>query len=245
LAGQELVNAVSSSALQAEQERSLTLAENRFLLSLPTDLYDRITPNLKLLHLQREDVLLRAGEEIKSVYFPTTCLVSMVVSLSNGSTIEATTIGSNGYVGLSAFIGGVQAETTAMVQIAGDAYEFDIASFRSILEDDRMRAAAGKFAATIHSTVAQSTACIAFHPVQERLARWLLMVRDCIQQDEYLLTQDFLAIMLGVQRPTVTIAVRILETAGLVQHHRGRIRILDVPGLINAACECYKPSAIT
>jgi CRP-like cAMP-binding protein len=216
------------------------MAESRFLNALPADLHALMRPDLRPVVLKRDDVLLRAGEVMDFVYFPTTGLVSMVVSLENGSTIEATTIGNDGFSGLSAFLGRQRADATCMVQIAGDGLRMPVDRFLSHLEDRRLHEHVGAFAAKTFATIAQSTACIAFHPVQERLARWLLMVRDGTEQDEFELTHDFLAVMLGVHRPTVTIAIRILESAGLINHGRGHIRVLDADGLKLAACECYR-----
>jgi CRP-like cAMP-binding protein len=164
----------------------------------------------------------------------------MVVTLENGNTIEATTVGSDGFVGLSVSLGTERADVTAMVQVAGDALRMDVNAFRSCLEEPQFRASVGRYTAKVFATIAQSTACIAFHPLQERLARWLLQVREGVEGDEFVLTQDFLAIMLGVHRPTVTIAIRMLEGAGLIEHHRGRIRIVDAAALTEAACECAR-----
>jgi CRP-like cAMP-binding protein len=183
-----------------------------------------------------------AGEEIEFVYFPTSCLVSMVVALESGSTVEAATVGSDGFVGVSAFLGMNDADITAFVQIEGEAFRLEIAEFRRLLGDSGVRAACGSFAAKTLATIAQSTACIAFHPVQERLARWLLLVRDSTERDEFALTQDFIAVMLGVHRPTVTITIRLLESAGLIEHRRGLVRIVDREALAQAACECYRAS---
>jgi len=241
------VNAVcpQSSLLPNAQNGRLKVADSRFIRSLPLDLQQRLAPDLEVVDLQRDDVLLRIGEVITAVYFPTTCMVSMVVTLENGSTIEATTIGSNGFVGVSTFLGKERAEATGMVQIAGEALRMEVAAFRRHLQDERFRASVGGLTAQVFATIAQSTACIAFHPVQERLARWLLMVRDGIERDEFPLTQEFLAVMLGVQRPTVTIASRTLEKAGLIEHRRGKIRIPDIEALAQAACECYRaPSPV-
>jgi len=216
------------------------VADSRFIAALPADLQQSMRPDLELMDLARDEVLLRIGDLIDAVYFPTTCMVSMVVTLENGSTIEAATVGSNGFVGISSFLGGQRAEATGMVQIAGEALRMDVAAFQTHLQDPRLRANLGAYTAATFATIAQSTACIAFHPVQERLARWLLMVRDGIERNEFPLTQEFLAVMLGVQRPTVTIASRTLEKAGLIEHRRGRIRIPDAEALAQAACECYR-----
>jgi CRP-like cAMP-binding protein len=197
-------------------------------------------PDLQHVDLKRGDVLLKAGELIEAVYFPTTCLVSMVVTLENGNTIEATTIGNDGFSGLSAYLARDRADATCMVQVAGAALRMRAEAFRRHLEDVRLRDQVGNYAAKIFATITQSTACIAFHPVPERLARWLLMVREGIERDEFLLTQDFLAVMLGVHRPTVTVAIRSLETAGLIDHQRGHIRIIDAEALEQSACECYR-----
>jgi CRP-like cAMP-binding protein len=239
---EEAVNAVATQTLLTYSRRtaSLALAESRFLRALPGDLLDSMAGDLEAVDLKRGDVLLKAGELIEFVYFPTTCLVSMIVSLENGNTIEATTIGSNGFSGISVYLGRDTAAATCITQVAGEALRMRAAAFRRHLEDVRLRDHIGRYAAKILINIAQSTACIAFHPVPERLARWLLMVRDGLDEDEFLLTQDFLAVMLGVHRPTVTVAIRSLAAAGLVEHQRGRIRILDPDALMEAACECYR-----
>ena len=190
--------------------------------------------------MKRGDIMLTAGEVIEHIYFPTDCLASMIVTLESGNTVEAATVGNDGFVGISAFFGVNRAEISAVVQIAGKSQRIELALFNELMRDDRFRDTAGAFAARTLGTVAQSTACIAFHPVQERLARWLLLVRDSTDRSEFLLTQDFLAVMLGVHRPTVTIAIRLLESAGLIEHRRGRIHIVNPKALVQASCECYR-----
>ncbi len=218
------------------------MAQSRFLSALPADLLKRIEPDLEAVSLKRDQLLMRAGTEMDYVYFPTDCMISVVVTLENGNTIEAITVGNDGFVGISAFLGLERADATAMVQIAGDCLRLNVAAFRRLLQEARLRELLGAYTARTFALIAQSTACIAFHPVQERLARWLLMVRDGIERDEFLLTHDFLAVMLGVHRPTVTIAIRILEKAALIEHRRGVVKIVDPDGLTQAACECYRAS---
>jgi CRP-like cAMP-binding protein len=215
------------------------VAESRFLQSLDPEIRAFIEPELERLDLRRGDVLLTAGEFIDYVYFPTSCMASMVVTLKSGNTVEAATVGNDGYVGVSALLGMEKADVTAVTQIAGEALRVRIEVFRELLLNPRFRALADSFGAKILATIAQSAACMAFHPVQERLARWLLLVRDSTEMSEFNLTQDFIAVMLGVHRPTVTIAIRLLESAGLIEHQRGVIRIVDGPALVDAACECY------
>ena len=199
-------------------------------------------PDLDRIRLTRGAVLQTATARPDFIYFPIDCLVSMVVTLESGDMVEAATIGNDGYVGISTFLGIDPARLTAMVQIAGEAFRMPVDAFQALTDIPELRSRLQTYTSKAISTISQSVACMAFHPVQERLARWLLLVRDGLQRDEFPLTQDFLAVMLGVHRPTVTIAVRILETAGVISHRRGVIRIVNVPALKDAACECYEAS---
>jgi Mn-dependent DtxR family transcriptional regulator len=115
--------------------------------------------------------------------------------------------------------------------------------FHKLLNDNAFRTALGAFTAKTVATIAQSTACNTFHPVHERLARWLLLVRESTKRNEFALTQEFIAVMLGVHRPTVTIAMRLLQSAGLIEHRRGSIRIAAPDALAEAACDCYRLSS--
>jgi CRP-like cAMP-binding protein len=187
-------------------------------------------------------VIHRAGEPIDYVYFPTSCLVSMVAAVEKGSTVEAATAGSDGFVGVSALLGMERADITAVVQMDGETLRMRIGDFRRHLADERFRQKLGAFVAKTVATIAQTAACNAFHPVQERLARWLMLVRDSTEREEFPLTQEFIAVLLGVHRPTVSIAIRRLESAGLIEHSRGLIHIVDSPALAKAACECYRLS---
>lgn len=196
-------------------------------------------PDLEEVTLRRGEILSAAGELIEWVYFPVDAMISAVVVLANGSMIEAQAVGTDGFTPMLLAIDGDRAETTAMVQIPGPALRMNADSFRRHLETPELRRRTWSYMADVLRLIGQSTACIAFHPVQARLARWLLVVRDNTGRDEFPLTQDSLAAMLGVHRPTVTIAVRLLEAAKLIEHRRGRIRLVDPAALIAAACECY------
>ena len=223
-------------------EPVLITAKSRLLDSLPRYLQEAIAADLDPLTVRRGDNLARAGEPIEYVYFPTSCLVSMVVTLENGSTVEAATAGSDGFSGMSAFLGMKLSDITAVVQIDGETLRMRIDDFRRHLADEIFRERLGAFVAKTLATIAQSAACNAFHPVHERLARWLMLVRDCTEREEFPLTQEFISVMLGVYRPTVTIAIRLLSSAGLIEHRRGVIRIVDSLALAEAACECYRLS---
>ena len=218
----------------------LAVAESRFLNSLPPDLLARIATDLTEVELRRDTILARAGHPVEFVYFPAGCIVSTVVTLETGNTIEATTIGSDGLVDVAVFLGKQNADANSMVQVPGRAFRMPVDAYKVHLEDRRLHDRIGQFVSRMFATIAQSTACVAFHPAHERLARWLLMVRDGVEHDEFPLTHEFMAIMLGVHRPTVTIAIRLLESAGLIEHRRGSIRIIDGDALQDAACECYR-----
>lgn len=192
------------------------VSRNRLLLSLSPALLSRLQPDLTNLQMEASRVLMVAGDVMDFVYFPTTCMISMVVTLENGSSIEASTIGSDGFAAASALLGVERTDATHIIQLPGDALVMPIKSFREHLADAAFREPVSSYVAKTLSIVAQSSACIAFHPVQERLARWLLMVQDCTERDKFALTQDFIAVMLGVYRPTVTLAMHALENAGLI-----------------------------
>jgi CRP-like cAMP-binding protein len=217
------------------------VAESRFLNGLPVDLLDRMRGGLATVLLTKGEVLVRTGSEIDYVYYPTSCLVSIVFALRAGHMLVVESIGTDGFVGLPAFLSKNQvAGTTSRVQISGEALRMSAQVFYTHVEDSRLRRYISKYAARTLTTLAQSAACAAFHPVHERLARWLLIARDGIQSDEIGLTHDNIALMLGVHRPTVTNAIHALESAGLIKQSRGSILIVDGNRLVEAACECYR-----
>ena len=219
------------------------MAESRLLQSLPPEVSAEIIVKAERLNLAQGDVLFEARAPERFVHFPTDCLISMVVVLESGNTVEAAaTVGNDGFVGISSFLGTSESDVTAIVQLPGEALRLTTEDFRELVDEPGVRAILGAFVAKTLATVAQSVACNTFHPVHERLARWLLLVRDSTQKDEFSLTQEFIAIMLGVYRPTVSIAIQQLEAEQLIEHRRGRIRILAPDALAESACECYKRS---
>jgi CRP-like cAMP-binding protein len=180
------------------------------------------------------------GHPLEFVYFPTTCLASLVAMTESGNMVEASTVGKEGFIGMQALFGlPAMASTGCVIQIAGEALRMPVSQFSQDIEDGRLRRALGAYVGWVMAVINQSAACLAFHPVQERLARWLLMVRLGTEQDEFPLTQEFLAVMLGSHRPTVSIAMGALENAGFIEHRRGVIRIVDSLGLESASCECF------
>jgi len=216
------------------------LSGNRLLAAVPPALISEIASQLQPIDLIQGDVLLQRGQALEVIYFPTTGLISMVVDLHNGSTVESLTVGKDGFVETAAFFGLRQATLKGIVQIAGRALVMPVSTFYTCLKDEVFREVMGGYVEEAMALLAQSSACLAFHPVEQRLARWLLEVQDRIEENELRLTHEFLAQMLGVQRPTATIAVNMLVKSELIEHRRGRVRIVDQQGMEAASCECYR-----
>jgi CRP-like cAMP-binding protein len=217
-----------------------TMSRNRLLAALPPELAKGVSNDLTSISLKQPQLIVERGAIIEFIYFPTTCLISMVVDLHNGNTVEALTVGKDGFVETAAFFGKTNSTFKGLVQITGEALRMRIEDFQRHIDDPRFRDTLGTYVEDAMAMLAQSSACLAFHPVEQRLARWLLEVNDRIDTEQLGLTQEFLSQMMGVQRPTATIAVRMLVSAELISHRRGAVRIVDRARLEEAACECYR-----
>jgi CRP-like cAMP-binding protein len=215
------------------------MTENRLLQSLPADIQRRVMADTELVSVTRQQSVAMRGQSIEHVYFPTTSMVSVVVTFENGNALEAGLVGNDGHTGLSILLGAGVAHSDMYVQIPGNALRIEVGALRKHLANERLREALASYTTRSVAITGQLAGCVAFHPVDQRLARWLLMVRDCIQTDDLTLTHEFLGIMLGVQRPTVTLCLHMLERAGLIERRRGLVKIVNVPALEQAACECY------
>jgi CRP-like cAMP-binding protein len=215
---------------------------NRLLASLPAADYARILPSLSVVPLKLKVVLHKPGDPIGEVYFPGGGFCSMLTVLEDGGMVEIATIGREGMLGVSAILDGTPVTSTTMVQGETDTcYRMKVDAFRR--EVDRRGAfheLMAHFAQALFGFVAQSTACNAVHSVEQRLARWLLMARDRMGSDDYPLTQEFVSMMLGASRPTVTVVAGTLQKAGLITYHRGHVTIVDGEKLEAASCECYR-----
>ena len=206
----------------------------------PADLA-AIQPHLRPVEFRRREVLIAADDPIKLVYFPVAGLISEVACLENGSGVEAAAIGREGVIGAVPALGSGHALAEYIVQVAGSGYSMPVERFRAAIEEQpALRAILYRHAEAVSAVSLQSLACIAFHPVEARLARWLLIARDSIGRDVLPLTQEFLAQMLGVQRTTVTLAAQSLEGTGVIRYRRGNIEILDVSRLKQCSCHCYE-----
>ncbi len=216
---------------------------NLLLAALPSADYARIAPSLNFVPLRLKTLLHQPGEPIEHVYFPGGGFCSMLAVLKDGGMVEVATIGREGMVGVSAVLAGNNpVSSTSMVQGESEVcYRMAAETFRR--EMNRRGAfyeLLTRYGQALVGFIMQSTACNAVHSVEQRLARWLLMARDRMESDEFPLTQEFVAMMLGASRPTVTIVARTLQKAGLMAYHRGHIKILDGNKLEAASCECYR-----
>jgi CRP-like cAMP-binding protein len=214
---------------------------NAILASLSEGDASALRPHLKATHLQQKTVLFEAGDTVRTIYFPTTAVVSLVVTLASGEMTEAAMVGNDGAVGIASALDGKVAFSRGIVQLGGDAIVCDPAAFRSAaLQSEKLISTVMRHEQTLFAQAQQSTACMANHEVDARLCRWLLRARDLSGSDKLPFTQEFLAEMLGVQRTSVNTVARTLQEAGLVKYRRGKIEIIDVDGLREGACECYE-----
>src|SRR5438105_12763925 len=208
-------------------------------LLLPSDL-KYLEPHLKPARFDQHHVLFEADEQIRHVYFPTSAVVSLVVTLSTGEMIEAAMVGRDGVVGASAALDGKMALSRGIIQLGGEIIVCDLDALKSIaLESPKLLSLLIRHEQTVYAQAQQSAACFATHQVVARLSRWLLRARDLSGSDTLTFTQEYLAEMLGVRRTSVTVVAHTLQAAGLIKYARGKIQILDKDGLEDSACECY------
>jgi CRP-like cAMP-binding protein len=214
--------------------------KNILLSLLSTSDLKRLEPYLKPTQFEQHHVLFEADEQIRHVYFPTGGVVSLVVTLSTGETVEVAMVGLDGVVGASAALDGKVALSRGIVQLGGEIVVCDIEALKSTaLQSPKLLALLIRHEQTVFAQAQQSAACFATHQVVGRLSRWLLRARDLSGSDTLSFTQEYLAQMLGVRRTSVTVVAHTLQAAGLIKYARGKIQILDTEGLQDSACECY------
>ena len=214
---------------------------NLLLASLSPSDTAALQSQLKSVHLEQQRVLVEAGATIEAIYFPTSAVISIVVSLSTGELVEAAMIGRDGVIGAGAALDGKISLSRAIVQLAGDAMMCSLDDLRSAaMQSQSLLSKLIRHEQTVNAQSQQSAACIASHHTEARLCRWLLRSRDLSGSDTLLFTQEFLAEMLGVQRTSVTLVAHTLQQAGLMKYSRGKIQIINVAGMQEAACECYE-----
>ena len=205
----------------------------------PADL-KLLTPHLRSAHFEQHNVLFEADEQIDHVYFPTSAVVSLVVTLSTGEIIEAAMVGMDGVVGASAALDGKISLSRGIIQLGGEIVVCDLDALKSTaLQSPKLLSLLIRHEQTVYAQAQQSAACFATHHVEARLCRWLLRARDLSESDNLPFTQEYLAEMLGVRRTSVTAVAHTLQAAGLIKYARGKIQIVDAKELQESACECY------
>jgi CRP-like cAMP-binding protein len=214
---------------------------NRLLLALPSRNLKRLMPDLEYIRCQRADVLMNADSPLDHLFFPDSGVVSVLAVYANGTVIEMATIGREGCSGVQAAFGAKRSSVQLLVQIPGSAAKMPRAAFMRAMESmPPFRNLMYAYVQAFLEQVMVSVACNGAHSLQERLARWLLMMRDRTDDDTLPISQGLLAEMLGVQRPSITNAARELERAGLIARGRRQVTIHDRKGLTQASCECYQ-----
>ena len=213
---------------------------NRLLGLLPPKDYRRLRRHLRPVTLDYRQSLYRANKPLGFVYFIETGVGSLVNTMANGDAAEVGTIGNEGVVGLPLLLGDDRAPTSVYVQVPGTGLRMTAAAFgKALARSASMRAVMLRYVHALFNQVAQSAACNHFHSIEQRCAHWLLMTHDRMNSDKFLLTQEFLAMMLGVQRTGVSVAAGALQRAGLIRYSRGMVTMLDRRGVQHRACECY------
>jgi CRP-like cAMP-binding protein len=213
---------------------------NRILSLLSSAELERLQKDLEPVPLSFQEPLQEEGKAIKYFYFPNSGIISLVKDISDGQPVETGTIGREGVLGIAAFLGARKATGRAFCQVPGDALR--IRAEALLAETERggsLKSILLRYTYALMTMLAQGAACNRSHSLEQRMCRWLLMSRDRVDSDEFPLTQEFLAQMLGVRRPSVSLAGATLQRAGLIKYSRGRITITDRHGLEGASCECY------
>ena len=213
---------------------------NLILQGLPDDEYARLTSFLEPVDLGLKDVLYDRDKAIEHLYFPVTSVLSVLSSVDGEAAVEVATIGHEGVSGLPAFLGGAVSPHDTLCQVPGAAVRLATPDLQAFLgADGGLHDLLHRYTQAMMVQLSQNVACNRLHTTEERCARWLMQTRDRVGADEFDLTQEFLAQMLGVRRGTVSLTAGLLQQAGVIRYTRGRITVVDAEALHDAACECY------
>ena len=215
--------------------------QNHLLAALPAEEYARLLPHLEWIPLPLGHVLYEPGIQMRHVYFPTTSIVSLLYVMEDGASAEIAVVGNEGVVGVSLFMGGESTTSRGVVQSDGHAYRLNA----QLLKDEFFRAGPMqrlllRYTQALLTQMAQTAVCNRHHSLDQQFCRWLLLSLDRLSSNELVMTQELIANMLGVRREGVTEAAGNVQRAGLIEYQRGRITVLDRPGLEARACECYQ-----
>ncbi len=213
---------------------------NKILLSISDSDYSSLRPHLEYVSLPNHLVLHEARGKLEFAYFPNRGLISLVVVMKDGKTAEAGIVGNEGFTGTLAAVGLNRSPLQAVVQITGDGFRVEVGALQNTLESaPHLQMMLGRYAAIRGMQVAQTAACNRLHNIEQRLARWLLMTQDRVDSGSLPITHDFLATMLGTDRPTVSLAAGVLQRKKLIEYTRGAVEIVNRKKLEDSACECY------
>lgn len=214
---------------------------NRLLAAMPRETVERLAPEFETVSIRVPEVLHRVGRQVEHVYLPHSGMGSIVTPLRRGIRIEAATIGNEGLLGVAYLLGDALATEETMIQLPGEAIRLRVRVLRAEFDrDDVLRSLLLRYSQLLMGQIAQGSACNRVHPIEARCARWLLSTHDRVSGDVFPLTQEFLAMMLGVRRAGVSVAQHKLQQDGLIRYTRGNISIIDRKGLESASCECYR-----
>jgi len=210
------------------------------LLSISDRDYSSLRPHLEYISLPNHLVLHEAGGKLEFAYFPNRGLISLVVVMKDGRTAEAGIVGNEGFTGTLAAVGLSRSPLHTVVQITGDGFRVEVGALQNTLESaPHLQLMLSRYAAIRGMQVAQTAACNRLHDIGQRLARWLLMTQDRVDSGSLPITHDFLATMLGTDRPSVSEAAGVLQKKKLIEYTRGAVKIVNRKKLENSACECY------
>jgi CRP-like cAMP-binding protein len=213
---------------------------NKLLLAIPDQEFRKIRSRLQFIELPHHLTLHQPHQSVRFAHFPNAGLISLVVELKDGRTVEAGLLGNEGASGMPAVLGLSRSPLREIVQIEGDAFRVRVNTLRELLPSTPvLQATLNRYAAGLAMQVAQTAACNRLHKIEERLSRWLLIAQDRLDSGIVPITHDFLATMLGTDRPSVTVAAGILQREGIIEYTRGFVRILNRKKLESFACECY------
>lgn len=213
---------------------------NQLLAALPDAEWQRWLPQLEWVDMPLGLVLYESGSTLEHVYFPTNALVALLYVMENGASAEIAVVGNEGLVGVSLFMGGGSTPSRAVVQSAGQGFRLKTAAMKQ--EFDKAGPVLHlllRYTQALITQMAQTAVCNRHHALEQQLCRWLLLSLDRLQGSELVMTQELIANMLGVRREGVTEGALNLQRAGLIRYSRGRISVLDRPGLEKRTCECY------
>jgi CRP-like cAMP-binding protein len=215
---------------------------NRLVDSLPPTDRAALAPYFETVHLEMKELLFEQGKRFERVYFPLTAVASMLSLMEGAAGVEIATVGNEGLIGVPVSWGVTTLNPRELIQaqVPGEALVMDVDTFHAkVSRPGELRDRVDLYTQALFAQISQQVACNGLHSVEERSARWLLLTHDRVGTDEFPLTQEFLAQMLGVRRASVTAVSGVFQKAGFISFHRGKMRITDREGLENTACECY------